>query len=122
MLPRDLHEPFSDSDERAQVVAQLLDRCRQLEALEKLARVPMERWRPEEVEQLVGRRMAEHGALRPQWLTRWQELYADELRQLRQARAAAVHERLSDLELRAAAYLAGRLLAAALGSLDELQR
>ena len=66
--------------------------------------------------------MAEHGALRPQWLTRWQELYADELRQLRQARAAAVHERLSDVELRAAAYLAGRLLAAALGSLDDLQR
>jgi hypothetical protein len=108
MLPRDLHEPFNDSDERAQVVAQLLDRCRQLEALEKLARVPTERWRPEEVEQLVGRRMAEYGALRPQWLTRWQELYADELRQLRQARAAAVHERLSDVELRAAAFLGGR--------------
>ena len=122
MLPRDLHEPFNDSDERARVVAQLLDRCRQLEALEQLARLPGERWRPEEIERLVGRRMTEHGALRPQRLTRWQALFADELQQLRQARAAAVNERLSDVELRAAAYLAGRLLAAALGGLDELQR
>lgn len=122
MLPPDLHEPFKDSDERAQVVAQLLDRCRQLEALEQLSGVPVEQWRPEEIEQLAGRQIAEHGAFRPQWLTRWQSLFADEIQQLREARAAAVHERLSDVELRTAAYLAGRLLAAALESLDQLQR
>jgi len=111
MLPRDLQEPFIDSDERARVLAQLLDRCQQLEALEQLAMRPADRWRPEQVEQLAGR-MPGSDELPAQRLARWHTLFTDELRQLRQARGAAVHDRLSDVELRAAAYLADRLLAA----------
>jgi hypothetical protein len=56
-------------------------------------------------------------------LGRWEVLFADELRQVRDTRNAAAHGHLSDVELRAAVYLAGRLLAAAYGrSLHEADR
>jgi hypothetical protein len=114
MLPHELHEPFPNPTDRARAVQQLLDLCRSLEELKRFAELPSEHWTPEQVQrfpsQMSGHR--EHPAER---LARWYALFSEELEQVRAARNAAAHARLSDAELRTATYLAARLLAFAYG-------
>jgi hypothetical protein len=114
MLPHELHDPFPNPTDRTRAVQQLLDLFRRLEELERFAELPAEQWTREQVQQfpseMHGHR--EHPAER---LARWHTLFADELKQVRAARSAAVHARLSDTELRTATYLAARLLASAYG-------
>jgi hypothetical protein len=114
MLPPDLHEPFASTEARSYAAQQLLERYQILEELQRLAALRSDQWPQEQIERfpsyLAGRR--EHPMER---LARWQALFADELRQIRDTRDAATHGRISDAELRTAVHLAGRLLAAAYG-------
>lgn len=114
MLPPDLHEPFASAEARSHAAQQLLERYQLLEDLQRLAALPSDQWAQEQIERfpsyLPGRR--EHPTER---LARWRALFTDELRQIRDTRNAAAHGRISDVELRTAVYLAGRLLAAAYG-------
>jgi hypothetical protein len=114
MLPHELQDPFPTSTDRAHATQQLLDLFRRLEELERLAELPAEQWTPQQVQQFPSETSGhrEHPAER---LARWHGLFADELKQVRAARNAAVHARLSDAELRTATYLAARLLAFAYG-------
>jgi len=120
MLPPELHEPFKDATERGLARQQLLDYYGRLEEVGEFAVLPAELWEPEQAERFPTSASghAEHPAER---LRRWRALFTEELRHLEKARDAAVHERIPDVELRTADYLARRLLAAAYGrSLDEI--
>jgi hypothetical protein len=114
MLPPDLHEPFASTEARSHAAQQLLERHQLLEELQRLAALPPDQWPQEQIERfpsyLAGRR--EHPMER---LARWRALFTDELRQIRDTRNVAAHGRISDVELRTAVHLAGRLLAAAYG-------
>jgi hypothetical protein len=113
MLPPDLHEPFASAEERAHAAQQLLARQQLLEELNFLATLPSDQWLPERMERFP--QFTEGRERSAERLARWRALFADELRQVRETRNAAAHERISDVELRTAVYLAGRLLAAAYG-------
>ena len=114
MVPPELHDPFPSAMDRTRAMEQLLGLSRRLEELERLTELPAEQWRPEQVQQFPSETSGhrEHPAER---LARWHALFADELKQVRAARDAAVHARLSDTEVRTATYLAARLLAFAYG-------
>jgi len=114
MLPPDLHEPFASAEARSHAAQQLLERYQLLEKLQRLAALPSDQWPQEQIERFPSSIAShqEHPKLR---LGRWEALFADELRQVRDTRNAAAHGHLSDVELRTAVYLAGRLLAAAYG-------
>jgi hypothetical protein len=109
MLPPDLHRPFASTKDRSRAAQQLLDQQQLIEDLQRLAALPLDQWPPEQTGRLPpslsGDR--EHVAER---LARWCALFADELRQVGEARNAVAHGHLSDVELRTAVYLAGRLL------------
>ncbi len=114
MLPPELNEPFKDATERGLARQQLLDYYSRLEEVRQLAVLPSELWEPEQAERFPTSASghSEHPAER---LRRWRALFTEELRHLKMARDAAVHERIPDVELRTADYLARRLLAAAYG-------
>lgn len=114
MLPHELREPFPDPAARARAVQQLLDLYLCLEELERLAALPSDQWKPEQIQRFHNEISSQptHPAER---LARWHVLFAEELAQARAARDSAVHARLSDAELRTAVYLATRLLASAYG-------
>jgi hypothetical protein len=114
MLPPELHEPFVSAEARSHAAQQLLERYQLLEQLQRLADLPSDQWPQEQIDRFPSwiADHQEHPKLR---LGRWGALFADELRQVHDTRNAAAHGRLSDVELRTAVYLAGRLLAAAYG-------
>jgi len=114
MLPPELHEPFASAEARSRATLQLLERYQLLEQLQRLAALPADQWSQEQSERFRSSTAGhqEHAKVR---LGRWEALFADELRQVRDTRNAAAHGHLSDVELRTAVYLAGRLLAAAYG-------
>jgi len=114
MLPPDLHEPFASAEDRSHATQQLLERHQLLEDLQQLAALPSDQWPPDQVERFP-LSTAGHRERSVERLAHWRALFADELRQVRDTRNAAVHGRISDAELRTAVYLAGRLLAAAYG-------
>jgi hypothetical protein len=114
MLPPELHEPFPNGADRARTVQQLLDLYRRLEELEHLAELRPEEWTVEQLQQFPAQ-VSGHREPAAQRLARWHTLFPEELRQVRAARDAAVHGRLSDSELRTATYLAARLLTLAYG-------
>ncbi len=114
MLPHELHESFPDAAARAGALQQLVDLCRRLEELERLAALPVDQWAPEQLQELSAQLVGDPRQAAKR-LARWRALFADELRQARGARDAAVHSRLSDVELRTAVYLAARLLRSAYG-------
>ena len=114
MLPPDLHTPFANSEDRSRAARQLTERHQILERLERLAALPASQWPPGQIEQFPPS-LAEHGEHPAERLARWQALFADELRQVRDVRNAIAHGRISDVELRTALYLAGRLLDFAYG-------
>jgi hypothetical protein len=114
MLPPDLHEPFTSAEDRTHAASQLVQQHQDLEALQRLATMPPRQWTAEQIRRFPPSMSGhqEHPAGR---LTRWQALFADELRQVGDVRDAVAHGRVSDVELRTALYLAGRLLAFAYG-------
>jgi hypothetical protein len=114
MLPPDLHEPFASAEDRSHATQQLLERHQLLEELQRLTELPSDQWPPNQMERFPSS-MAGHREHPKERLGRWEALFADELRQVRDTRNAAAHGRISDAELRTAVYLAERLLAAAYG-------
>jgi hypothetical protein len=114
MLPPDLHEPFASAEDRSHATQRLLERHQLLEELQRLAALPSDQWLPEQIKRFPASTAGDR-VRSAERLARWRALFADELRQVRETRNAAAHGRISDAELRTAAYLAGRLLAAAYG-------
>jgi hypothetical protein len=114
MLPPDLHEPFASAEARSHAAQQLLERQQLLDDLQRLAALPSDQWPQEQIERLPSHLTSRRDQLMER-LARWRTLFVDELRQVRDTRNAAAHGRISDVELRTAVYLAGRLLAAAYG-------
>lgn len=118
LLPPDLAVPFSGADERRRAQQQLNDRAAKLLAMESLAATPQAGWSQEQLDffppNLNGIPDPPPGRLR-----RWASLFAEELTMFHELVQRSAP--LSDLELREAVYLAGRLLAPVLGvHLDEV--
>jgi len=114
MLPPDLHEPFASAEARSDATQRLLERHQLLEELQRLTTLPWDQWPPGQIERFPSSTEG-HRKQSAERLARWRTVFADELRQVRDTRNAAAHGRISDVELRTAVYLAGRLLAAAYG-------
>ncbi len=117
-MPPDLAIPFSGPDERLRARQTLIERAAKLAALESLASTPAHQWTEEQ-----------RGFFRPDLngfpdpppdrLERWVAVFGDELSMFDDIVQRSAP--LSDIELREAVYLAGRLLAPVLGvHLDEV--
>lgn len=106
LLPPDLERPFPNNAERAAARERLNRRDATLRLIEALATKPAPEWSP--VERAAFPNMTngvEDPA--PQRTRRWASLFAEELAEVHRLAAQAP---LSDVELREALYLAGRLL------------
>ncbi len=112
LLPPELAQPFQDQSERAAARRRLDERDRTLQAVQALARRPANAWTSHERSAFPG---SNHGVVDPpnQRVSRWASLFAEELTEVHQVAAAS--RPLSDLELREALYLAGRLLSTVTG-------
>jgi hypothetical protein len=117
-LPPELARPFEGEEERDAAGRLLARRDRVLRAVEELVGKPAGAWSP-----------AELGAFPPttngvpdpppQRVARWAGIFADELAEVH--RLVARRPPLSDVELREALYLTGRLLATVTGlGIDEV--
>ena len=118
LLPPELAIPFSSSDERLRAHQQLVDRTAKLVALERLAGTPVDRWTQDQKHYFQPNL---NGFPDPpaDRLRRWTSLFAEELAMIRELVERPAP--LSDIELREAVYLAGRLLAPILGvDLDQV--
>jgi hypothetical protein len=106
-LPPELTQPFHSDAERMSARSLLAQRDRVLRALEQLARKPPDLWSPSELARFPKKT---NGVPDPPFvrLPRWASIFADELGEVHRL---VVRGALSDLELRQALYLAGRLLA-----------
>ena len=106
-LPPELTRPFETEAERAAARSLLGQRDRVLLAVEQLARKPGGLWSPSELARFPE---TTNGLPDPLFvrLPRWASIFADELGEVHRLVDRGA---LSDLELRQALYLAGRLLA-----------
>jgi len=107
LQPPELARPFQSHDERAAARDRLARRNDTLLLIEALANKPASAWSPPERAAFpsVTNGVADPP---PQRLFRWASLFAEELADVH--RLAASPRPLSDVELREALYLAGRLL------------
>jgi len=110
-LPLELTQPFRTEAERAAARSLLAQRDRVLRAFEQLARKPAGLWSPSELARFPKGTNGEQG---PPFvrLPRWASIFADELREVHRLVERGA---LSDIELRQALYLTGRLLATVTG-------
>ena len=118
-LPLELTQPFHTEAERAGARSLLAQRDRALRAFEQLARKPAGLWSPAELARFP---KGTNGAQGPPFvrLPRWASVFADELREVHRLVERGA---LSDIELRQALYLAGRLLATVTGlPVDQVDR
>jgi hypothetical protein len=116
LLPPDLTQPFPNETERTKARNLLGQRDHALRALEELARKPAAQWSRTELASLP---QTTNGVPDPPpaRLARWATIFSDELGEVHRT---ANRRLLSDIELRQALYLAGRLLATVTGrSIDD---
>lgn len=107
MLPRELTEPFPSNADRAEAHRRLVLRDHTLLAIEELAGQPPGRWSQFDMDRFPKQTSGVPDPP-PVRLSRWASLFADELAEVHRL---AKRPLLSDIELRQAHYLAGRLLA-----------
>ena len=118
-LPPELTQPFHTEAERAGGRSLLAQRDRVLQAFRHLAQKPAGLWSPAELARFPKGANGEQG---PPFvrLPRWASVFADELREVHRLVERGA---LSDIELRQALYLAGRLLATVTGlPVDQVDR
>lgn len=121
LVPSELTRSFSSPAERADSLRQLQARARTLGLIEVLAKKRDEDWTA--ADRAAFRSLTKGIADPPQHrVTRWASLFAEELAEIHRLAAGRP---LSDVELREALYLAGRLLAIvtdrSIDAVDEFQ-
>lgn len=111
LLPPDLAKPFPNDPDRDAARRLLEQRDRLLAKFERLARTPADQWSPADIDRFP---TTTNGVPDPPQarVARWAAIFADELATIH---AVAGGRPLSDIELRQALYLAGRLLATVTG-------
>ncbi len=118
LAPPDLARPYASAADKDADWRLLLRRADALQELARLSELPEERWPAGAAGRL---RAAPPIASEPpsQRLSRWRAVFASELADLRRAVTAASSQggsmTVSDIDLRSAIYLAGRLLATLYG-------
>lgn len=118
LTPPDLARPYASSADKDAGWQLLLRRADALQELARLSGLPADQWPADTVGQL---RAAPPIAGEPpsQRLARWRAVFASELADLQRAVTAASSQggstTVSDIDLRSALYLAGRLLATLYG-------
>ena len=118
-MPPELTQPFHTEAERAGGRSLLAQRDRVLQAFRHLAQKPAGLWSPAELARFPKGANGEQG-LPFVRLPRWASVFADELREVHRLVERGA---LSDIELRQALYLAGRLLATVTGlPVDQLDQ
>ena len=114
-LPRELSAPYAGREEKASDWQRLLQRAGILRELAALGDLPEEQW--PHVRAIDSLRAAPPitSETASQRLNRWRTVFAEELSDLERAVSTASqvggYANLSDIDLRSAVYLAGRLLA-----------
>lgn len=108
LLPPDLTRPFDRREERAAARNLLVQRETMLRSLQELAAKPAHDWTASEFAAFPP---TTNGVLDPppDRLARWASIFAEEIEELH--RLAQGHRPRSDVELRQAIYLAGKLIA-----------
>jgi hypothetical protein len=114
LTPPDLVRSYASPAEKNADWQRLLQRAETLRELAGLARTPPEQW-PADAAARLQAATPIAGEAPAQRLTRWRSVFAGELADLDQAVLAASSQggasAISDIDLRSAVYLAGRLLA-----------
>ncbi len=114
--PPELREPFQSEDERASYIIRLLDLDRRLEQLRSAAALPGSALPGSPVWGQISQVPPDSGDSVDGRLRRWADLFVDDLEAIHQARNRVVHNTwLSDYDLRAAVWLAGKLLGLIMG-------
>jgi hypothetical protein len=115
LSPRELATPYASPAEKTADWQRLLLRAATLRELTSLADVPEDKWPQSEAIDRLRAAPPISTETTSQRLSRWRNVFADELADLDRAVAAAswqaTRANLSDIDLRSAVYLAGRLLA-----------
>lgn len=115
LLPRELSTPYASPEEKASDWHRLLQRAGTLMELAALADGPEDQWPNAEAVNLLRASPPITNETALERLNRWRIVFADELADLDRAVSAASRprgfDRLADIDLRSAVYLAGRLLA-----------
>ena len=111
LLAPDLAKPFPNDPERDTARRLLEQRDHLLAKIQQLARTPANQWPPADIDRFP---TTTNGVPDPPpaRLARWATIFADELTTIH---TVARGRPLSDIELRQALYLAGRLLATVTG-------
>jgi hypothetical protein len=114
LAPPDLVRSYASPAEKNADWQRLLQRAETLRELADLARTPREQW-PADAAARLQAATPIAGEAPAQRLTRWRSVFAGELADLDHAVLAASSQggasTISDIDLRSAVYLAGRLLA-----------
>ena len=114
LTPPDLVRSYASPAEKNADWQRLLQRAETLRELADLARTPPEQW-PADAAARLQAATPIAGEAPAQRLTRWRSVFAGELADLDHAVLAASSQggasTISDIDLRSAVYLAGRLLA-----------
>jgi hypothetical protein len=114
LMPPDLVRSYSSPADKNADWQRLLQRAETLRELAELARTPQEQW-PADTAARLQAAISIAGETPARRLTRWRSVFASELADLDQAVLAASSQggasTVSDIDLRSAVYLAGRLLA-----------
>jgi hypothetical protein len=114
LMPPDLVRSYASPAEKDADWQRLLQRAETLRELARLAGTPQEQW-PADAAARLQAATPIAGEAPAQRLTRWRSVFASELTDLDQAALAASSQggasTISDIDLRSAVYLAGRLLA-----------
>ncbi|HTT89544.1 MAG TPA: hypothetical protein VMF65_08300 [Acidimicrobiales bacterium] len=107
LLPPELDRPFSSHAERVAAREQLARRDATLRLIEALAAKPEPEWSPAELSAFPHTTNGVEDPA-PRRTRRWSSLFAEEIAEVH--RLGGSRRPLSDVELREALYLAGRLL------------
>jgi hypothetical protein len=115
LLPRELSAPYASPEEKASDWHRLLQRAGILKELAALADAQEDQWPNTQAINLLRTSPPITNETALERLNRWRIVFADELADLERAVSAASRlggsDRLADIDLRSAVYLAGRLLA-----------
>lgn len=120
-MPPDLGKPYSSEVERAVDIEALLAFWNLIETLRDLAGKPASEWMPPEMNLFSRAGSAVSGEHPQQRLQRWVNLYSDEINIIGEVRNRLVHgprnARVTDPEIRGAAWLAKQILSTVMGVL-----
>lgn len=118
LTPPDLARPYASPADKDADWQLLLRRADALQELARLSALPEDRW-PSGAADRLRAAPSIAGEPPPQRLARWRAVFASELADLQRAVTAASSQggstTVSDIDLRSAIYLAGRLLATLYG-------